>query len=90
MAAAPLLVAVILAEWFAWRSFLFWTFLGGALGFAALNFGPVDIEGGWQSGIAPLHLAAGFVGGAVYWLVAGRWSGSASEPRGSLPAGTTE
>jgi hypothetical protein len=49
----------------------------------------VNIEGGWESGIAPLHLAAGFVGGAVYWLLAGRWSGF-SEPRGSVPAGTAD
>ena len=90
MAAVPMLGAVILAEWLSWRSFFFWTLLGGALGFAALNFGPVTIEGGWQRGIAPLHVAAGFVGGAVYWLVAGRRSGSGSEPRGSVAAGTTD
>jgi hypothetical protein len=79
LAAVPTLVAVILAEWFAWRSFFFWTLLGGAIGFTALNFGP-DIEGAWSSAIGPLYVSAGFAGGAVYWLVAGRRSGVRDNP----------
>ena len=75
LAALPTLIAVVLAEWFAIRSFLYFAFVGALIGVAALELGPVVVEGAWTSGIGPLHLTGGLVGGAVYWLLAGRHSG---------------
>jgi hypothetical protein len=71
----PWLIAVVLAEGFGLRSIWFWFAIGGAVGGIAYLFTGFygdKVEDG--SGIA-IHLAAGFVGGFVYWLVAGRNSG---------------
>ena len=74
IAAAPTLVAVLLAETFGWRSFFFWTLFGGAIGVAVALAGP-NVGMGAAGFILPTHAVAGCVGGAIYWLIAGRRSG---------------
>jgi hypothetical protein len=77
--AVPSFVAIVFAELFGWRSLVFWALIGGAIGAAPLLFGP------WLAGVADPHLAAfataGVIGGAVYWLIAGRSSGLAEAER---------
>ena len=53
----------------------FWFAVGGAIGGAAYAFtGFYGDKAEAGSGLA-IHLAAGFVAGFVYWLIAGRSSG---------------
>lgn len=72
----PALVAVVLAEAFAWRSAFTYLAVGGAIGFAAGRLagfaGPAELAGHRPA----LSLAAGFVGGFVYWAIAGRRAGT--------------
>ena len=66
---------MIFAEGFGLRSIWFWFAVGGAIGGAAYAFtGFYGDKAEDGSGIA-IHLAAGFVAGFVYWLVAGWKSG---------------
>lgn len=77
----PWLIAAVCAEGFGLRSVWFWLAVGGAIGgvaYAFTGFYGDPAEDG--SGLA-VHLAAGFVAGFVYWLVAGRNSGRGFEPR---------
>ena len=76
-ACVPAALTILLAEAFGWRSVLFYVAFGGAIGIGfALAFHAPDTAlppgGGPQ-----LYLAAGIIGGAVYWLVAGRRAGLA-------------
>jgi hypothetical protein len=77
--AVPSFVAIVFAELFGWRSLVFWALLGGVIGAAPVLFGP------WIAGMADPRLAAfataGVIGGAVYWLIAGRSSGLAEAER---------
>lgn len=71
----PWLVAAVLAEGFGLRSVWFWLIVGGATGAIAPVLAGFHREVAHDgSGIA-VHLAAGFVAGFVYWLVAGRRAG---------------
>jgi hypothetical protein len=71
----PWLIAVVFAEGFGLRSVFFWFAVGGAIGATAYLFtGFYGDKAEDGSGIA-IHLAAGFVAGFAYWLVAGRLSG---------------
>lgn len=71
----PWLIAVVFAEGFGFRSVWFWLALGGLIGAAAYLFtGFVGDTAEGDFGLA-VHLAAGFVAGFVYWLIAGRSSG---------------
>ncbi|HET7714501.1 MAG TPA: hypothetical protein VFK86_02630 [Bauldia sp.] len=75
IALIPWLIAVVFAEGFGFRSVFYWFAVGGVIGAAAYalsDFVGDTAEGGF--GIA-VHLAAGFVGGFAYWLIAGRTSG---------------
>jgi len=81
----PWLIAVVFAEGFGFRSVWYWLAVGGAIGGAAYAFtGFYGDKAEDGSGIA-VHLAAGFVAGFVYWLVAGRMSGDGfvSRPAGA-------
>ena len=84
----PWLIAVVFAEGFGLRSVFFWFAVGGAIGGAAYAFtGFYGDKAEDGSGIA-IHLAAGFVAGFVYWLVAGRSSGDGFVSRpNDRPAG---
>ena len=81
VAAIPVLVFIVLAETFRWRSVFAYLAVGGAIGLvpSAVN----DVVWVTPSDQHVL-LAAGFVGGFVYWLIAGRLAGidrvSASPP----------
>ena len=77
----PAVVAIAVAELFRWRSILFWLAAGGIVGVIA-----GEVTRNWEGldfvdNLFTLCLAAGFVGGFVYWLIAGRDSG----PTGAAP-----
>lgn len=66
----PFLIAIAASEWIGFRSLTGWVLFGGALGCAMQAIGlPESHE--W---LAPA--AAGFAGGFVYFLIAGRGAGS--------------
>ena len=78
--ALPALVAIVLAETFAWRSLLFYLLAGCAVGFAAVAL-LVPPQRLMSDTDARLFLAAGAVAGAVYWLIAGRSAGLGKSAR---------
>jgi hypothetical protein len=72
----PAAIAIVLAESLGWRSALYYLLVGGLIGAAAIHLTT-------QSGVFDFAdrpnaalLAAGFVGGFVYWLIAGRLAGT--------------
>ncbi len=77
----PSAVAIVLSEVFAWRSVFFFLAVGGAMGLAvheiAFYVGRAEVYETRQI----LFPAGGFVGGFVYWLIAGMRAGSASGAR---------
>jgi hypothetical protein len=78
----PALVVIVAAEIFRWRSILFWLAAGGLIGVFA-----GEVTRNWEGlefidNLFTLCLASGFVGGFVYWLIAGRDSGTST----ALPA----
>ena len=76
-AALPMAAAVILAELFNWRSLLGWSLFCGAIGWAAqLSAERLDVSFATANRLG--FVAAGIVGGAVYWLLAGRSGGHAA------------
>jgi hypothetical protein len=76
----PALVAVILAETFGWRSILFYLAAGGAIGLLASET-TIAFDGlTFADDLRLLCVAAGFVAGAVYWLIAGKLAGAAPTP----------
>ncbi len=82
----PAALAIILAEVFAWRSVLYYLLAGGLIGAFAIHL--TEQSGALDFAARPdvTLLAAGFVGGFIYWLIAGRLAGagiangSASKP----------
>jgi hypothetical protein len=88
--AVPALVAVVLAEIFGWRSLYLYLLAGllaglsaavaatSAAGMPAPDMPAMDMEVGSQ-----VFLAAGAVGGFVYWLLAGRNAGLTQPTRSS-------
>ncbi len=71
--------AVVAAELFRWRSVFFYLAVGGAIGLAAHELAGFT---GAPEDFAHRRLlfpAAGFVGGFVYWLIAGRLAGGVSD-----------
>lgn len=75
----PALVAIILAEALAWRSVLYWLAVGGGIGLVAGRFFDRYPGLDFADRRTVVLLAAGFVGGFAYWLVAERLAG-AREP----------
>ena len=75
----PSLIAIAISELMGIRSVFYFLIFGGALGFIIHQFapfaGPVEIY--QQRALA--FPAAGFVGGAVYWFIAGRAAGIGRE-----------
>ncbi|MTI42878.1 hypothetical protein E1178_04570 [Roseibium hamelinense] len=79
----PALIAIAAAEIFRWRSLFYFVGAGGALGFVVWNVGAADHATNLRPGTT-VALASGFIGGFVYWIVAGRTSGSwAAAKRGN-------
>ncbi len=71
----PALIAIVLAEAFGWRSVFYWLAVGGGIGLAANALTGFVGAPEFADYRLVLHLAAGFVGALVYWLIAGRLSG---------------
>ena len=80
VAFTPSLLVIALAEGFAWRSGILYAALGGVLALS-LSYG-LDFAGSiGEADSAPVRgrevfAAAGIAGGFVYWLFAGRETGS--------------
>lgn len=86
-ALAPAALLIIVSEAFAWRSVLFHILCGGALGgAAALGLSSRLAFAAPGSGDATVLVATGFVGGCLYWLVAGRSAGLTRPDRTPPPA----
>lgn len=89
-ALVPALIVVLITEAFYIRSLLAYAILGGLAGLCAyLAFIPFDTTAMTFHGIVRRHLeimaGAGILGGAVYWLVAGRNAGYWREPVNRAP-----
>jgi hypothetical protein len=85
MAFVPAVVLIVVTEIFALRSIVLHVGAGGLMGLAAVVLspgaaGPAALDRG-----SLLMVAAGFVGGFVYWLVAGRMAGLEPGPRRDDP-----
>ena len=72
----PMALAILAAETWRWRSAVIWLLIGGALGLAGwlVPFAPPE-DYAFDAYVA-VYLAAGFAGGFVYWLIAGRTAGA--------------
>ncbi|ADZ68881.1 hypothetical protein [Polymorphum gilvum] len=70
----PALAAILLAELAGWRSIVYHVGAAGLIAFALWLLRAEPAGGGLPPG-TPVALAAGFLAGAVYWLVAGRRAG---------------
>ncbi|MEX0851888.1 MAG: translation initiation factor IF-3 [Bauldia sp.] len=73
---APAVVAIIVAEALSLRSPFYFIGVGGLIGFAAGLLGDFGPDADWSGSLGALYAAAGFVGGFVYWLIAGQSSGA--------------
>lgn len=87
MAALPTFLAIALAEGFRWRGLTINLVLGGAVALAT-GLSVFSDRGGVglpSDGALVVLLATGFIGGFVYWLIAGRsagkWLDQASGPQ---------
>lgn len=80
---APAIVAVLIAEMFSIRSWVYHAAAGAGSALMPWSLSPSGFEG--QAFTAPEVLAAGFVGGLVHWLIAGRKSGL-GDPEEGPPA----
>ncbi len=76
----PALLAIVLAEAFGWRSIFYWLAVGGGIGLAARGFTDFGASPEWADYALIVPLGAGFIGGLVYWLIAGRLAGAGAPP----------
>lgn len=79
----PALAFIILAEAFGWRSLIAYLAAGGAIGFLAAETTAAFDGLAFADHLRLICIASGFVGGLVYWLVAGKLAGGRT---GSAPA----
>lgn len=82
----PTLIAAILAEAFGWRSVLPWMLFGGAVAAIGYEFPFAANAAPGDNDYRVVFIAAGFVGGFVYWLIAGRLSGRGLPSSSGSPA----
>lgn len=78
VSAMPALMAILATELLGWRGLVVQVFIAGLLAFGLWTFGDVYPNAAAPTGLRPgttVALAAGFVAGFVYWLVAGRCAG---------------
>jgi hypothetical protein len=76
VAFAPAVLAIVLAEIFAWRSVLYYLLVGGAIGLLSDQFADRYGRFEFADRRIAIFLAAGFVGGFVYWFIAGHGAGA--------------
>lgn len=75
VAILPAVIAIVLAEAFAWRSVLYYFLAGGLIALIADQASDLVIAPGFPGRRMVIMLAAGFVGGFVYWVIAGQRAG---------------
>ena len=82
----PSLIAITASELWRIRSVFYFLIFGGVLGYVIHQFAPFagPVEMYQQRALA--FPAAGFIGGAVYWFIAGRRAGIGRNRRGGEPA----
>jgi hypothetical protein len=72
----PALIAVILGEIFRWRSLVAWLAAGGVIGLICAE-ATIAYDGlAFAEHLQLICVAGGFVGGAVYWFIAGKLAGT--------------
>jgi len=76
IAILPAVLAIALAETFAWRSVLYYFLVGGIVGLMADQATNLYGNPDFYDQRTVVMVAAGFVGGFVYWLIAGRLAGT--------------
>lgn len=85
IAILPAVIAIALAEAFAWRSVLYYFLAGGLIALIADQASDLVIAPGFPGRRLVIMLAAGFVGGFVYWAIAGQragdWGSRGTSPR---------
>lgn len=86
VAFAPAVLAIVLAEIFGWRSVLYYLLVGGAVALFADQFAEMHGRFEFADRRVAIFLAAGFVGGFAYWLIAGQSAGIRSSDSRSTPA----
>lgn len=80
-ALVPALVAIAIAEGYDFRSFFYYAIIGALIGLAGYFTSNIGLSLEEATDIAPvtfglqLVTAAGIIGGAVYWMFAGRNAG---------------
>ncbi|TYC53466.1 translation initiation factor IF-3 [Rhodobacterales bacterium] len=83
----PASIAIAIAEIARLRSLIFFLAAGGGIAFLMWTLGEAEQAQGLRPG-SVIALAAGFLAGSVYWLVAGRTSGCwRTSLSGDLPSG---
>ena len=85
---APAAVAILLSEIFALRSIFYFLAVGGTLGLVLDQLLDFHASAALLDRAHVLFPAAGFIGGIVYWLVAGRLAGAMEAAHtGTHPSG---
>ena len=82
---APAIVAVLIAEMFSIRSWIYHASAGAGVALMPWSLAPTSFDE--QTFSTSQVLAAGFVGGLAHWLIAGRTSGLAAPAAPSRPTG---
>lgn len=72
------IILIVFAEAYSWRSFFLYALTGAAISMGTTLFMNGAVT--HPPAKSAVMLACGFVGGAVYWLIAGRRAGSGERP----------
>lgn len=95
LAAIPALFAIGISEAMRWRSITYHVGIAGVIALVIWTMGGELAEPGGASGTGPevrpgstIAVAAGFIGGAIYWLIAGRRAGCWLKREAEEPSST--